>query len=191
RRSKIKAGDTVAIIGIGFLGALLTQVAVCDGARVIAISRKPFSLRVAKNCGADHTIKMDDHYRILDEIKAITSGEGCDCVIEATGAQWPLDLAADIAAEEGRLVIAGYHQDGLRNVNMQTWNWRAFDVVNAHVRNSDAYVRGIQDAVKAVLDGKIDPFPLFTHEFSLEQLDKGLNASIQKPDGYIKGVVKI
>jgi D-arabinose 1-dehydrogenase-like Zn-dependent alcohol dehydrogenase len=37
-RSDIKAGQTVAIVGIGFLGALLTRLAADAGARVIAIS---------------------------------------------------------------------------------------------------------------------------------------------------------
>src|SRR3954463_2195115 len=50
-RSGIKAGDTVAIIGIGFLGALLTRLASDVGARVIAITRRPFALEVAREMG--------------------------------------------------------------------------------------------------------------------------------------------
>ena len=41
RRSGIEPGQTVAIVGIGFLGALLTRLAASTGARVIAISRRP------------------------------------------------------------------------------------------------------------------------------------------------------
>src|SRR4051812_33135700 len=48
RRSGIEAGQSVAIVGIGFLGALLTRLAANAGARVIAISRRPFALDVAK-----------------------------------------------------------------------------------------------------------------------------------------------
>src|SRR4051812_32043766 len=44
RRSGIEAGQTVAIIGIGFLGALLTQLASFSGARVVALSRREFAL---------------------------------------------------------------------------------------------------------------------------------------------------
>src|SRR4051812_23059681 len=43
RRSDIRAGQTVAIVGIGFLGAVLTKLATDAGARVIAISRRAFS----------------------------------------------------------------------------------------------------------------------------------------------------
>ncbi|HEX6912373.1 MAG TPA: alcohol dehydrogenase catalytic domain-containing protein, partial [Longimicrobium sp.] len=61
RRSDIRAGQTVAIVGIGFLGALLTRLAKDAGARVIAVSRRPFSLDVARRMGVDETIAMDDH----------------------------------------------------------------------------------------------------------------------------------
>ena len=63
-------------------------------------------------------------------------------MIEAVGKQWPLDLAAELTREGGRLVIAGYHQDGPRQVNMQLWNWRGFDVANAHERDPQVAVRG-------------------------------------------------
>src|ERR1700712_5621061 len=43
RRSDIRAGQTVAIVGIGFLGAVLTKLATDAGARVIAISRRASS----------------------------------------------------------------------------------------------------------------------------------------------------
>src|SRR4051812_41068976 len=44
RRSGVEAGQTVAIVGIGFLGALLTQLIRKSGARVIAVSRREYSL---------------------------------------------------------------------------------------------------------------------------------------------------
>ena len=51
-RSGIRSGDTVAIVGIGFLGALLTQLATAAGARVIAIGRRAFALDLARQTGA-------------------------------------------------------------------------------------------------------------------------------------------
>src|SRR5690606_24467233 len=123
RRSNIEPGQTVAVVGAGFLGLLLVQLAARAGARVIAISRRESSLQAAARMGAAQTIRMDDHWRILEEVKALTDGTMCDRVIEAVGAQWPLDLAGELTAEGARLVIAGYHQDGPRQVNMQLWNW--------------------------------------------------------------------
>ena len=189
RRAAIEPGHTVAIVGIGFLGALLTRLASTAGARVIAISRRPFSLDVARQCGADETIPMDDHQRIIERVKGLTGGVFADRVIEAVGQQWPLDLSGELTRERGRLVIAGFHQDGPRQVNMFLWNWRGLDVINAHERDAAIYVEGIREAVRAVADGRLDPTPLYTHRFPLDQLDRALDATRDRPDGFLKALV--
>src|SRR5262245_32540558 len=60
RRACVAEGEIVAIVGVGFLGALLTQLAARAGARVIAIARRSFALDVARKMGAAETIAMDD-----------------------------------------------------------------------------------------------------------------------------------
>lgn len=189
RRSAIEAGQTVAIVGIGFLGALLTQLAAKAGAHVIAISRRPESLAVAKDMGAEHTIAMEDHWKIIEDVRALTEGKMCDCVIEAVGKQWPLDLAGELTKERGRLVVAGYHQDGPRQVNMQMWNWRGLDVINAHERDPQVYIAGIREAVAAVSECRLDPSRLFTHRYPLSHLDQALNATRDRPGAFMKGLV--
>ena len=189
RRSEIAAGQTVAIVGIGFLGALLTRLASAAGARVIAISRRPYALDVARAMGAAETIPMHDHDAIIGQVKELTGGVWCDRVIEAVGKQWPLDLAGEVTRERGRLILAGYHQDGPRQVNMQLWNWRGLDVINAHERDPKVYLQGIRAAVDAVASGRLDPRPLYTHRFPLHRLDEALNATRDRPDGFLKAVV--
>ena len=189
RRSGIRAGDSVAIIGIGFLGAILTRLAAEAGAEVIAISRRGSSLALARQMGAARTVAMDDHHRIVDAVRELTNARFCDVVIEAVGKQWPLDLAGELVAEGGRLVIAGYHQDGPRQVNMQQWNWRGIDVVNAHERNPEVYLRGMREAVAAVVGGRIELDALLTHSYPLERLAEALDATRDKPEGFVKAVV--
>jgi threonine dehydrogenase-like Zn-dependent dehydrogenase len=188
-RSEISKGQTVAIIGIGFLGALLTQLAAHAGARVIALSRRPFSLEFAKQAGAEHTLLLDDHWKIIEQVKALTDGKFCERVIECTGLQWPLDVAGELTAERGRLVIAGYHQDGLRQVNLQLWNWRGIDVVNAHERDPQAYVDGMKRAVELMTAGVLDPQPLYTHRLPLDRLGEALELTRTRPDGFMKALV--
>ncbi len=188
-RSEIERGQTVAIVGIGFLGALLTRLAARAGARVIAISRRPYALEVAARCGAAQTIVMDDHWKILEQVRGLTEGRWCERVIEAVGAQWPLDLATELTGERGRLVIAGYHQDGPRQVNMQLWNWRGLDVINAHERDPARYLDGMRQAVQMMADGELDPTPLFTHLLPLEQLAAAMNLVDARPDGFMKALV--
>jgi threonine dehydrogenase-like Zn-dependent dehydrogenase len=191
RRSDIHAGQTVAIVGIGFLGAILTRLASQAGARVIAISRRAFSLDVARRMGAAETIAMDDHYAIIEQVKALTGGMFCDRVIEAVGKQWPLDLAGELVKERGKLIVAGYHQDGPRQVNMGLWNWRGIDVINAHERDPNVYRQGIEEAVEAIASGRLDPSALYTHSYPLERLDEALDATRDRPDGFLKALIQL
>ena len=191
KRSQIEAGQTVAIVGIGFLGALLTQLVSHAGARVVALSRRPFALELARRCGAAHTIVLDEHPEILGQVKALTEGRWCERVIEATGLQGPLDLAGEMTAERGRLIIAGYHQDGLRQVNMQLWNWRGIDVINAHERDPRAYIEGMRKAVDLMVEGVLDPAPLYTHTLPLDRLGEALELTRTRPDGFLKALVTV
>jgi len=134
---------------------------------------------------------MDDHQAIIDQVNELTAGRGCERVIEAAGRQWPLDLASEITAERGRLIIAGYHQDGPRQVNMQSWNWRGLDVINAHERDPKIYIEGIREAVRLVASGELDPSPLYTHTFGLDWLSEAFDALSERPQGFMKALVNM
>lgn len=191
QRADLRTGQTVAIIGIGFLGAVLTKLASDAGARVIAISRRQESLDLARHYGAAETIPMHDHYAIIDAVKALAGEAMCDRVIEAVGKQWPLDLAGELVGFGGRLVVAGYHQDGPRQVNMQGWNWKGIDVINAHERDPAVQMRGLREAVDAVASGRLDPAPLYTHRFPLEELGQALASTRDKPGHFVKALVML
>ena len=188
RRSSITSGQTVAIIGIGFLGTLLTQLAVNAGARVFAISRRRSSLKLAERFSAALTIETA---RARETVKLLTQERGCDCVIEVAGTQESLDLATELTSERGRLVIAGYHQDGPRTVDMQTWNWRGLDVINAHEREPQVYVAGMRGAIEAIQSGVLNPLPLYTHTFALEELPRAFETVAASPEGFVKAVIVV
>ncbi|MEX0648096.1 MAG: zinc-binding dehydrogenase [Balneolaceae bacterium] len=189
RRSEIQPGQQVAVIGAGFLGSLLIQLAKNAGARVIALSQRPFSLEMAEKMGADCVIPLRDYHKIIRKVKTCTRNNFCERVIEATGTQTALDLAGELTAVRGKLVIAGYHQDGQRQVNMQLWNWRGLDVINAHERETASYMEGIRQAVEAVATGILNPEPLYTHRMPLSELDKAFELLRKRPDGFMKAVM--
>jgi threonine dehydrogenase-like Zn-dependent dehydrogenase len=189
-RSEIKRNSTVAIIGIGWLGSLLVQLAKSTGAEVIALSRRESSLERAKQLEADHVYSIRNNKNIVDEIENLTNGNLCDCVIEAAGKQEALDLASKLTAVRGRLIIAGYHQDGNRRVDMQLWNWRGIDVINAHERDPNKYIQGIRKAERFITEGTLNPFPLFTHTFDRQHIDKAFRMLQQKPEGFTKALIK-
>ena len=188
-RSGIRAGQTVAVVGVGFLGAILTRLAQQANARVLAVSRRAFSLDVARQMGAAEQVPMDDHWRVIERVRELTAGQFCDVVVECVGKEWPLNLSAELTRERGRLVVAGYHQDGTRSVNMQLWNWRGIDVINAHERDPAVYLAGMRSAVDAVASGTLDPTPLYTHRYPLSGLRDALTATKERPDGFLKALV--
>lgn len=190
-RSDVQAGQTVVIVGIGFLGAILTRLATDAGARVIAVSRRAETLDLARQMGAAETITMDDHWRIIEDVRRLTDSRMAERVIECVGKQWPLDLAGELVAEGGRLVIAGYHQDGPRQVNMQMWNWKGIDIVSAHERDAGVRVAGLRAAVDALASGKLDLSPLLTGTYALDQLGEALAATRDKPGAFVKAWVAL
>ncbi|MBN1600513.1 MAG: zinc-binding dehydrogenase [Chitinispirillaceae bacterium] len=188
-RCSIKKGETVVIVGIGFIGAVLCALAVNCGAHVIAISKRRSSLSYAKKIGVAETIQLNDKYKVIDYVKKITSNELCDLVIEATGLQSCLDIASALTRVRGRLVIAGYHQDGLRTVDLQEWNWKGIDVINAHERDENVYVNGIKKALIAVSEGIVDPRELITHTFDFDSIQEAFEMALNRPEGFLKAVV--
>ncbi len=75
------------------------------------------------------------------------------------------------------------------HVNMQLWNWRGLDVVNAHERDPLVYVDGMRAAIDAALDGSINPWPLFTHTFKLAELPDAFETVSSSPEGFVKALV--
>jgi threonine dehydrogenase-like Zn-dependent dehydrogenase len=191
RRAGVRRGHTVAIVGVGFLGALLVQLARWSGAHVVALSRRPFAQRLAERLGAHLVLPTDDRFAAADAVRKWASADGCDRVIECVGLQEALDLASDLVATRGRLVIAGYHQDGPRRVDLQSWNWRGIDVVNAHERDQAEYVRGGREALAALADGRLRLDELITHRFPLARLGDALEAARERPEGFLKAVVEV
>jgi len=186
RRCDIGPRHTVAVVGAGFLGALLCRLAIHKGARVIALSRRHSSLLLARQLGATPVKAGDGAIRAVMEM---TGGAGCERVIECAGEQEALDLASELVAQRGRLVIAGYHQDGPRRINMQLWNWRGIDVVNAHERDLTVYANGIRAAIELIADGVIDPSALYTHVFALNEVDRAFETMRRRPDGFVKALI--
>jgi NADPH:quinone reductase len=190
-RAGIKPGDTVVVAGIGFLGAAVVALARHRGARVIAVSRRRFARELARELGADVAVSGHDPDGVQRDIADMTDGAMADVVVEATGLQETLDLASPLVRVRGRLVIAGYHQDGQRTVDLQLWNWRGLDVINAHERDPEVYVRGMREALVLAAKGVLPLDKLLTHRLPLDQLEKAFTLMSDRPDGFLKAVVLV
>lgn len=176
-RSGVGPGDTVAVVGTGFLGLLLVQLCVGADAKTLAFSRRESSLELARTFGAETPRRPQE--------------QTCDVAIEAAGAQETLDVAARLCRVRGRLVVAGYHQDGPRTIDLQLWNWRGLDVVNAHERDAVVVTEGMRAAVAAVSIGQLDPALLYTHAYPLDRIDDAFELLRSRPPGFVKALVAV
>ncbi len=188
KRSAIQSGQTVVIIGAGFLGCLLIQLLKAEGVRIVAVSRRKSSLEFAEKAGADQLVPFGDVYSTARAIREVCK-EGIPRLIEATGEQTAIDLGTEIISEGGKLIIAGYHQGGLRSINLQSWNWKGIDVINAHERNQRVYAEGLREAVRKAEAGILRPEELITHFFELKELNEAFEILHTRPEGFLKAVI--
>ena len=113
----IKAGQTVAVIGLGGVGLNSVLGALVAGAgQVIAIDLDEDKLAMAKSLGASAGINAADE-DCVSQVKALTNG-GVDCAIEMAGSEKALELAYQVTRRGGTTVTGGLaHPD--RKVSIQ------------------------------------------------------------------------
>lgn len=85
--------------------------------------------------------RTDDAYKIIEKVRELTNGNSCEPVIEFTGKEWPLNLVGEQTSEHGMLIIAGFYQDGRRQVNILLWNWHGPDIINVHELVAQKYLK--------------------------------------------------
>lgn len=182
RRTPVGPGDSVAVVGAGYMGLLTLELLGLGGAEVlVAVDPRPDARSAALELGAEAFAPGD---------ASIGARSGAfDVVIEATGTQAGLDSATGLVREHGVLSILGFHQGGRRSVDLENWNWKSIDVVNAHVRRRDLLNEAIRRGLELVRRGRIRPARLLTHRFPLEDLDGAFEALASKPEGFIKAIV--
>lgn len=192
RRTRIDYADTLVIVGLGYMGLGFLQLARLRGARrIVAVDVRPESLDRALGMGATEAYLPDEvpDDLLLTEFSEWDSGRGASVVIEASGSQAGLDLSSRLVAAHGVLSILGYHQGESRKVDMEMWNWKAIDVVNAHVRRQADLMESMAIGLRLQQAGLIVMESLVTHRFVLDQVDQAFEALIQKPEGFVKSVI--
>ena len=108
RRSGVKVGDNVAVIGCGTVGLLTMQGFRAAGARVIAVDVREQSIALAKELGADDTINSADS-RAMEQLLDLTDGIGADVAAETAGAEMTPQLAIDYTRKAGTTVLVGIY----------------------------------------------------------------------------------
>ncbi|MCY4475619.1 MAG: alcohol dehydrogenase catalytic domain-containing protein [Chloroflexi bacterium] len=108
RRSGVKVGDNVAVIGCGTVGLLTMQAFRAAGARVIAVDVREQSIALAKELGADETLNSSDH-GAHEQLLELTGGIGPDIVAETAGAAETPNMAIEWTRRSGTTVLVGIY----------------------------------------------------------------------------------
>lgn len=170
--ANIKAGQTVAVIGLGGVGLNSVLGALVAGAgKVIAIDLDEEKLAIAKGLGASDTFNAADE-QCVSNVKALTNG-GVDCAIEMAGSEKALELGYQITRRGGVTVTGGLaHPD--RKVAIQQVSLVAEErTLKGSYVGSCVPVRDVARYVSLFRQGKLPVDKLLTHTLALDDINEG------------------
>jgi L-iditol 2-dehydrogenase len=101
----LRAGDDIAVIGLGPIGLMFVRLAKVAGARVIAIGRRQSQLTKAARLGADELLLTSDE--VTDTVRDLTAGHGVDVCIEAVGVPETWEQAVKMVRRGGTVNFFG------------------------------------------------------------------------------------
>ena len=108
--SRIRPGDTVAVIGPGPIGLLCALMAKLSGAHpliVIGVPADARRLEIAREIGATHTLGAAGE-DVASQVLAMGDGYGVDVVLDAAGVSATLQLAMAIVRPGGQITKVGW-----------------------------------------------------------------------------------
>lgn len=107
RQAQVNFGETVAVIGSGLVGVLTILLAKAAGCRVIALDLSPQRIDFAVKMGADLGLSSADKSTQVSIKEFSRYGVDAAIITAATHSTDPIELAAEIARDRGRIVIVG------------------------------------------------------------------------------------
>ena len=181
RRARISPGDTVAVIGLGPVGAISVLAAQIMGAgRVLAIDLVAERRAAAAALGAE---PIEGDPRIA--VRELTAGRGADVVLEAVGADTTIDLAIKIAARGGRVSIVGVNQSAAFPMHMQLAQFNELEIAIGLC----SVQRELPELLKLTVAGRLRPEVVATHHLPLSRGDEAYRLFHSRSDGVGKVVL--
>jgi len=166
QRARIKAGETVAVIGAGGgLGIHQLMMAKWAKTRVIAVDTKPDKFAACRKAGADEVVDASAG-RVAEQLLELTGGQGVDVVVDYVSATATLEAGAKALGRHGRLVTLGGGSEG------KTFSLSAADLLNKEqdILGSRYVTRAeVLESLDLVARGEV--FPLVTVVRPLEEAE--------------------
>ncbi|HEY0209023.1 S-(hydroxymethyl)glutathione dehydrogenase/class III alcohol dehydrogenase [Acerihabitans sp.] len=170
--AKVKAGDTVAIFGLGGIGLAAIQGAVqAKAGRIIAVDTNPGKFELARSMGATDCINPKDHARPIQEVIVELTDGGVDFSFECIGNVDVMRAALECCHKGwGESIIIGVAGAG------KEIRTRPFQLVTGRVWRGSAFggVKGrtqLPGMVEQAMAGVIDLDPFITHTLPLDNIN--------------------
>jgi L-iditol 2-dehydrogenase len=190
-RTRMAAGQRVAVVGLGFMGLGLIQLAK-DRAPglLIGVDPLPAARQRALDLGADLVFAPDE---VPAEFGGSSSVERvgdarADIVLEATGVTPGLATAGALVRPFGTLCVVGYHHVGDAKMDMNLW-YKAVTIVNGFCPEKPRLMRAMRDALDLIARHRFSYAPLVTHRFALDEVDQAYELMDARAEGFVKAVL--
>lgn len=159
------SGETAAVVGAGTLGLLALQVLKGRGARVLVVGRSARRLPLARELGADATLRVGEE-SLERAAQRISGREGVDCVIETAGTPEAVSHALALVRPGGRVILTGLPHEPTPV--------EFFSVVRREITltGSMIYQDEFPEAMRLVGAGTVRTRPLITHRFGLDEISR-------------------
>jgi len=198
------AGDSIAVVGAGYMGLGMVSLFKLKGAgQIVVIDPRAEARENALRFGATEVYAPEEMPReyTLDwqnwNNNVIKDGKPLDmfnmgfkAVMEFTGTESGLRFAGDMVSAHGLLGIGGYHNDVDRLIDFKLWNVKAFTAINCHERRYDFQAMCCQHSMDLLSSGKWAFKGVSKNIYSMEEFDRANDEMENKPKGYIKALVK-
>ena len=160
----ISAGDFVVITGPGAIGLLTLQLAKAEGGivAVCGVSGDEERLNLAKELGADYTIRVDE-VDAIEMVKDFTEGYGADVTLECSGAAGGASLGLNIVKKRGKYTQMGLFGHPIE-IDFELIAYKELQVTGFVSQKRSSWER----AIKLMEIGKILTKPLVSHQLPLD-----------------------
>lgn len=184
RRTKLKVGDTVAVLGAGPIGLLVAMVARESGASKIILSDiNPFRLKLTEELGFK-TINGKDAGR--DEILDYVGDEGADVTFELAAQESTLKLATEITKISGTILAGGIFKNPPK-VTMQELTLKEHNFIGSRMYTFSDY----EAAINLLEKDNFNVEKLITKKLSIDEaIPKGFEA-IKNGEDVMKVLIKM
>jgi threonine dehydrogenase-like Zn-dependent dehydrogenase len=180
----VRAGDTVLIGGIGFIGMGHVISALYRNATVIALVRNAYRRQLLEEMGVEHVVDPgDDDW--LEQVRALTyDGQGVDHAVDGSGVPWYQEKLMAATRVYGTINFSG-HTPGAK-LDLSPLH-HVIDPAHQLMGQHDVRARDRERLVRSLCNRDVQRMidVMVTHEFPMSRAGEAFDVQVSKQCGKI------